>query len=408
MGKEHQDTIANYSKRSKSQKAIDCLLKAGAFFIILEPIWMLLPFAGFLYGSVMHIEFLSRNPHTSWLVQFVFPTHTLFPLGLILILVGFSVFLVGAFQIYSAKLLKKGLVKNGIYSKFRNPQYVSLTLFGLGIILTWGRFITYIAFFIMMWLYYFLSKSEERKCLALFGKEYEEYRKSTYFLFPGESVLFSFFRKMPGIGLPEWANMVVSFVLVVAISIGSGYLVQAMKLQLRKHPPVIDGALELSEDGTQKVELVMVKGPVLQAAPFDSRHRQFWDNTYEMLISSAKIKRALNQIGMRKNHTLLVFFTPGSNWRSAAHHDYRTVKVNAFMVIAETPLHSIHDSIFKHSYSIKTLKLIRAQELSYGRLENGQDPAEGEVIVSGPPMGIVDASFQKRVQDRINFYLSGM
>ena len=171
---------------------------------------------------------------------------------------------------------------------------------------------------------------------------------------------------------------------------------------------MIDGALELSEDGTQKVELVMVKGPVLQAAPFDSRHRQFWDNTYEMLISSAKIKRALNQIGMRKNHTLLVFFTPGSNWRSAAHHDYRTVKVNAFMVIAETPLHSIHDSIFKHSYSIKTLKLIRAQELSYGRLENGQDPAEGEVIVSGPPMGIVDASFQKRVQDRINFYLSGM
>jgi protein-S-isoprenylcysteine O-methyltransferase Ste14 len=142
--------------RSLLSRIADILLKIAAFFIILEPIWMLLPFAGFLYGSVMHIELLSSNPALSWLVYFVLPTHTLFPIGLILVVLGFLIFLVGAIQIYTAKLLKRGMVKNGIYRFFRHPQYVSLSVFCIGIILTWGRFITYIAFFIMLWLYYYL------------------------------------------------------------------------------------------------------------------------------------------------------------------------------------------------------------------------------------------------------------
>lgn len=408
MEQERKNELENYSERSKRQKVMDGLLKVGAFFIILEPIWMLLPFAGFLYGSVMHIQYLSRNPYTAWLVHFVFPTHTLFPLGIILIAVGFSVFLVGAFQIYSAKLLKKGLVKTGIYSKFRNPQYVALTLFGLGVILTWGRFITYIAFFVMMWLYYFLSKSEERKCLALFGKEYEEYRKNTFFLFPGERRLFLFFQKTPDFGLPQWAKVAGSFVLVVAVSISSGFLVQSMKHQLRNHPPVIEGALDLWGNDARKLDLIMVKGPVLQAAPFESRHLQFWGNTYDILNASTKIKQALDQIGLKDNHCLLAFVTPGSNWRSASHHDTSAVKVNAFMVLVEGSLDSIRSALFNDDGRIKVLKLIRAQELSYGRFKNGQDPAEGKVIVSGPPIGIVDAAFQKRIEDRIHFFVSGM
>ena len=69
-------------------RILDWVLKIGAFFLVLEPIWMLLPFAGFLYGSVLHIETLSSNPRTAWLVHFVFPTLTLFPFSLILSLLG--------------------------------------------------------------------------------------------------------------------------------------------------------------------------------------------------------------------------------------------------------------------------------------------------------------------------------
>ncbi len=53
-------------------KAGEWILKILGFFIILEPVWMLLPFAGFLYGFALHIQTLARSPATAWLTQFVF------------------------------------------------------------------------------------------------------------------------------------------------------------------------------------------------------------------------------------------------------------------------------------------------------------------------------------------------
>lgn len=404
----HDSRKSSPADRSIRQKAIDWLLKVAAFFVILEPIWMLLPFAGFLYGSVMHIQLLSRNPSTAWLVHFVLPTHTLFPLGLILIAGGFFIFLVGAVQIYSAKFFKKGLVTNGIYRKFRHPQYLSLTLFGAGILLTWGRFITYIAFFVMMWLYYFLSKSEERKCRALFGKEYETYRRNTWFLFPGERKLTTLLPESIHSGWPAWANVTISFVLVIILSIGSGFLIQKIKRELWPHPPTIEGELALSEDGRHSIKLVMVKGPALQAAPFRKARSQFMSNAFDMLLASKKIKQAIGQLGLDSQHTILAFVNPGPNWHSGAHHDDRTAAMNAYMVVTAPALDPAHDNIFQKNHTIPILKVIRARSLSYGRLAKDQDPAEGPVTVSGPPMGKFDAAFQKRIQARVNFFSSGL
>ena len=82
--------------RRALRRAGEWLLKLLSLFVILEPIWMLLPFAGFLYGSVLRIEALGRNPATAWLTHFVFPVLTLGWLGPILVLTGFAVFCVGA------------------------------------------------------------------------------------------------------------------------------------------------------------------------------------------------------------------------------------------------------------------------------------------------------------------------
>ncbi len=71
-----------------SWTGINIFIKIGTFLVILESVWMLLPFAGFLYGTILPIELLSRSPYTTRLVHFIFPTHTLFPLGLLLILIG--------------------------------------------------------------------------------------------------------------------------------------------------------------------------------------------------------------------------------------------------------------------------------------------------------------------------------
>ena len=141
-------TGANVQKRWPLRRIGSAATQVLTLFVILEPIWMLLPFAGFLYGSVLQIQTLNQDPRTSWLTSFVFPVLTLGWTGPILVVVGLGVFLVGAGQIYWAKIRRSGLVTGGLYRFVRHPQYISLTLFGVGILLTWGRAITFIAFFI--------------------------------------------------------------------------------------------------------------------------------------------------------------------------------------------------------------------------------------------------------------------
>lgn len=394
--------------RSKSIMIADRLLKIVAFFMILEPIWMLLPFAGFLYGSVMHIEKLSEHPSTSWLVHFVFPTHTLFPLGIILAFIGFTIFCVGAFQIYRAKWFKKGMVATGIYRKFRHPQYLALALFGIGILLTWGRFITYIAFFVMMWLYYFLSKSEEKQCLQLFGDEYEAYCHGSYFIFPGEGRVFSMIRKLHTPKVPQWVLVPASFLTVLSLSIGSGFLIQATRAAYQNTIPAIEGSLQLSDGGNQKVKLLMIKGPALQAAPLEKRRTLFMAKVFEMLLSSDKIKQALKHYDFEEHHTLLTFITPGSNWYGGDHENEQTATVNAFIFITQTPM-PYHNNFSEFRKNWQILKQIKVPGMCYGRLASGQDPVSGKVVVSGPPTPEVgQGTFQKKVQERISFFLSGV
>ena len=176
-------------RRTLAKRAGETALKLLGAFVILEPVWMLLPFAGFLYGSVLRIQTLNRNPGTAWLTHFVFPVLTLGLWGPALVVAGFAMFLAGAAQIYCAKFRRSGLVTKGLYRFVRHPQYVSLTLFGVGILLAWGRAITFIAFFVMMFVYYYLARSEERRCLAVFGVEYERYRERTSFVLPGDGLL---------------------------------------------------------------------------------------------------------------------------------------------------------------------------------------------------------------------------
>lgn len=408
MKKDYPVTQSVKNNKSNHRKVFDFLLKAGALFIILEPIWMLLPFAGFLYGSVLHMEFLNRNPYTSWLVHFVFPTHTLFPIGIILIVTGFLIFLIGAFQIYTAKIMKKGLVKTGVYRKFRHPQYVSLTLFGVGILLTWGRFITYIAFFIMMWLYYFLSKKEEKTCLALFGNEYEEYRKKTWVLFPGEKYISLFFKKFEPSFLPKWVNVTGSFILILGLSLSTGLLIQEFKTKTEDQVPVIEGHLGLSENGVRNVRLIMVKGPAMQAAPSDKARNRFMAKAFESLTGSNKINQAVRQTGLDDEHVLIAFLNPGSNWYTGAHHDQDLGRFDLFMVAIKDPDKTHSENWFKQLDNIEIVKSYQAKDLSYIRLEQGLDPLEGEVRLIGPAISRSNSEFEKRMRERMKFFISGL
>jgi protein-S-isoprenylcysteine O-methyltransferase Ste14 len=227
---------AQRTKRSKVRRFGEILLKILGIFVILEPIWMLLPFAGFLYGSVFHIQILARNPATAWLTHFVWPILTLGWLGPVMILLGFGLFSIGAFQVYRAKIRRSGLVTNGLYRFVRHPQYISLTLFGVGILLTWGRAITFIAFFFMMFLYYYLAKSEERVCRDLFGDAYEHFRERTSFIIPGDRLLRPLRTRVPGVGVPAPLRVGAAFVLTMAVCLGLMWMIGVAKKALLTVP----------------------------------------------------------------------------------------------------------------------------------------------------------------------------
>ena len=212
------------------------LVKVLTFFVILEPIWMLLPFAGFLYGSGLRIQMLARHSQTAWLTHFVLPVLTLGPTGPILVVVGFGIFLIGAGQIYWAKFRRTGMVKRGLYTWVRHPQYTALTLFGVGLLLAWGRAIMFLAFFLMMFLYYYLAKSEERKCVALFGEEYETYRKRMSFCIPGDRFVASLWAKLPRVPMPRPLRPVVSFALTAGLALGLLWMIGTIRTRIRTVP----------------------------------------------------------------------------------------------------------------------------------------------------------------------------
>lgn len=375
------------------------IIGAVALFVILEPIWMLLPFAGFLYGSVMHIEALSRNPYTALLVYFVFPPHTLFPLGLIMIGSGLLLFLMSASQIYKGKITKKGLIKTGIYRKFRHPQYLALTICGLGFILTWGRLISFIAFFIMLWLYYLLAKGEEKNCRTLFGAEYDGYLATTYFLCPGEERLFSSFARLFPARLPAWSKIMISFVITSLLAFSSGYLIIKGKTITRNSLPVITGTYPLANHSPAAIPLLMVKGPALQAAPSDQIRNAFMARSFTMLLASPKIASALKKVAVDDDLTLLAFLGPGRNWYRGNHRNFGPVQVNAFIFCVKSRSNFTGGNFREFRQNWRITHLIRAEGMTNDRLTEGLDPTGGEVTIE---------PYLARMEERIDFFLSGL
>jgi protein-S-isoprenylcysteine O-methyltransferase Ste14 len=217
----------------------EAALKILGLFVILEPVWMLLPFAGFLYGSVLQIETLGRHPATAWLVHFVFPVLTLGWTGPVMVAAGLVLFLAGAGQIYWAKIRRSGIVTGGLYRFVRHPQYVALTLVGVGILLTWGRAITFVAFFAMMFLYYYLAKREERTCLRLFGEAYERYREKTSFILPGDRLLRQLGARLPQVHVPAPVRVTAALLGTMAVCFGLLGLIATVKEAARTVPYLI-------------------------------------------------------------------------------------------------------------------------------------------------------------------------
>ena len=224
------------------------------FIIAFEVLIMISPFAGFFY-SVFNPVLLkvAADPSTRWLSAFFLPHMGLPPdwflravriKGSVLFVAGIVLFFSCAAQIYVAKFRKKGAVLSGIYAYIRHPQYLALSLAGLGLAILWPRFMTVVLWLIMTVAYYVLARDEERRMLTAHGDTYRPYMNATGMFLPRrlENLLApaSLPGKLAG-GLVFWA-----------VVLGGAFCLRAYTidhLALWQGAPKVTGVAILPEDG---------------------------------------------------------------------------------------------------------------------------------------------------------------
>lgn len=207
------------------------------FIIGLEIMIMISPFAGFFYSvfNPFLLE-LAKHPATRWLSSFYLP-HMVVPpddflkfiriMGSVLFVLGMAVFLACAFQVYANKFLKKGTALKGLYSIIRHPQYVGLGIAGIGLSILWPRFLVPVLWLVMVLLYYFLSKDEERRMLKQYSDTYRAYMEKTGMLLP---------RKLERVILPGSATgKFAVLMLLVGLTIGGAFFLRNYTV---KHLPL--------------------------------------------------------------------------------------------------------------------------------------------------------------------------
>ena len=376
------------------RKIFDLLLKLITFIFLLEPVWMLLPFAGFMYGSVTKIETISDNPTTAWLNYFILPTQTLLPIAILLISIGLIIFILGAFQIYRAKLLKIGLVKTYIYKKFRNPQYTGLLLFSVGFLMIWGRFITYILLACMFFAYYLLAKKEQDICHKTFGEEYEEYMKTTYFFIQGERLFAPLGRLGSKIIPNKLVLIVTSFILLQVLVIGSGFGILKLRESAVNNIPTVTSSVILT-DG-KELTFSIVK----DSKHFDSQSEKAFLGINQ-IAQSPKVQESLAKLQFKDYNTLFAFpisrtIRPKKDYYTKGQYDF-------YIVALKAPVSSDKDKFMKDwkNWDIKGAFIIEKI-----------DPSKPELYETSGTINMIEKEssethehYQQRISSVIKAYL---
>jgi protein-S-isoprenylcysteine O-methyltransferase Ste14 len=223
------------------------------FVICLEILIMISPFAGFFYAAFNPVLLqLADHGASRWLTAFFLP-HMAVPttgfligmrvLGSWIFLGGMAIFIVCALQIYAAKFRRKGAVAGGLYRFVRHPQYLGLALAGAGLAILWPRFLVVVLWCLMVLLYYYLARDEEKRMLKAHGETYGPYLDKTGMFLP---------RSLERWLMPQRGfGRLLLWLLVCTVALGGAYSLRAYTINhlvLRQQGNVTALAL-LPEDG---------------------------------------------------------------------------------------------------------------------------------------------------------------
>ena len=104
--------------------------------------------------------------------------------GLCLLVAGFILWTVARFQLgssFTASAQARQLVTRGLYSRIRNPIYISGSCVIAGAALLLGRPIGLLIFVFIVPLQLWRAHKESQVLEAKFGEEYRRYRAGTWF-----------------------------------------------------------------------------------------------------------------------------------------------------------------------------------------------------------------------------------
>lgn len=239
--------------------------------IVFEILYMISPFALYFYSAYgPWLNLFHQSRYTAWLTGFFLPhfSQTTSPvlnwlpkLSDPLVYIGAGLFALGFLQIYGAKLLRRGAVTGGLYRFIRHPQYLALAIVGVGTLVHWPRFLVLVMFVTMLFLYYFLARSEEERCLRKFGENYKAYQDRTGMFLPG-GLFKSFPRLLPESGGKRVAAALALYVVVMAATLGLGYWLRDYSLAhlstlYREDMAVISPAVLTEDEMNQAVQVAM-------------------------------------------------------------------------------------------------------------------------------------------------------
>ena len=147
-----------------------------------------------MYGFPLTIYFLSgwlqsRYPGVDWfshdashLLEMLFgwkanPHFGPFHLLSFAFITGGFWLIASAWRVLYAAQQQHSLATTGPYAHVRHPQYVGFVLIMFGFLLQWPTLLTLAMFPVLVWMYVYLARQEEREARAQFGEAYVEYAR---------------------------------------------------------------------------------------------------------------------------------------------------------------------------------------------------------------------------------------
>ncbi|GAX91703.1 methyltransferase family protein [Effusibacillus lacus] len=133
-----------------------------------------------MYGIPLTI-FLLQPLMSEFLMHFYPVPFAIRFIGSVLIFLGFVIIYLGWKKIHSRG---NEVIKTGIYSYVRHPQYIGLMLLTLGQVVQWPTITGIILWPLLLVIYYKLALHEEKDVETRFGEEYQQYKAEVPGFFP--------------------------------------------------------------------------------------------------------------------------------------------------------------------------------------------------------------------------------